>query len=120
MHSRYSVDSCASGQRAGVAHRRAGRGSLRGMEDGVRVDAVVAIEVLNRAGLAEMLDTGRLDQVAMDTTEPGECCRMSVDDGDDGAIAGERREKAPLMMPRAKSAVIARPGCSTGRVERRR
>ena len=44
---------------AEMADRAPRRDSLGGGDDGVGVDAVVAVEVLDRAGLAEMLDAER-------------------------------------------------------------
>ncbi len=43
---------------------------LRGRHDSVGVDAVVPIEVGQRAGLAEMFDAERPHPVAVDRTEP--------------------------------------------------
>src|ERR1700690_409198 len=70
-----------------MAHRRAGRKTFRRIDDGVCVDTVVAIEVVDRAGLAEMLDTERFDPGAMPAAEPAERCRVTVDHRDDAAIA---------------------------------
>ena len=39
-----------------MPHRRARGEALRGVDDGVGVHAVVAVEVVDGAGLAEMLD----------------------------------------------------------------
>ena len=49
---------------------RPGRDRLGGGDDGVGVDAVVAVEILDRAGLAEMLDAERPHAVAMDGAKP--------------------------------------------------
>ena len=53
-----------------VAHRGAGGEAFGGLDDGVGVDAVVAIEVADRAGLAEMLDAERFDPVTAHAAEP--------------------------------------------------
>src|SRR5690349_4464121 len=66
-----------------MQHRRARRQALGGVDDGVGVDAVGAIEIVDGAGLAELLDAERLDSVAADAAEPAERCRVSVDHGDD-------------------------------------
>src|ERR1700712_3468772 len=47
-----------------VPHRSAGGEAFGGIDDGVGVDAVMAIEIADAAGLAEMLDAERLDPVA--------------------------------------------------------
>src|SRR5690348_12989374 len=52
-----------------MEHRRARGEAFRRIDDRIRVDAVVAIEVGDGAGLAELLDAERLDAVAADTTE---------------------------------------------------
>ena len=56
-----------------MPHRRA-RGEAFGcVDDGVGVDAVVAIEVVDRAGLAEVLDAERFDAMAAHAAEPAQC-----------------------------------------------
>src|SRR5438128_1588501 len=60
------------------------RDCFRGGGDGVRVDAVVAVEFGDRAGLAEMLDPERADTVAGDRAEPTKRRRVAVDHGDQG------------------------------------
>src|SRR3954469_13011234 len=42
-----------------VPHRCARGEALRGVDDGIGVDVVVAVEVVDAAGLAEMLDAER-------------------------------------------------------------
>jgi hypothetical protein len=58
-------------QRLQMPDRTAGRDSLRGGDDGVGVDAVVAVQLGKRSGLAEMLDAERTRAVAGDRAEPG-------------------------------------------------
>src|ERR1700731_4628904 len=69
-----------------ISYRPPRRDGLGGGDDGVGVDAVVAVEVLHRAGLAEMLDAERPHAVAMDGTEPGQSRRMAVGHADDAAM----------------------------------
>src|SRR5437016_2862176 len=76
-----------------VPHRRTNRKTFRRIDDGVGVDAVVAVEVANAAGLAKMLDAKRLDAVAAHAAEPAQRGRVAVDHGHDAAIAGERRQQ---------------------------
>ena len=54
-----------------MADRAARRDGLGGGDDGAGVDAVVGLEVGNRAGLAEMLDAERPHAVAADAAQPG-------------------------------------------------
>ena len=55
------------------------RDRLRRRQDAVGVDAVVAVEVGDRAGLAEMLDAERPRAVAVHGAEPAERRRVAVD-----------------------------------------
>src|SRR5262249_46381404 len=66
-------------QRLEVADRAARGEGGGGRDDGVGVDAVVAIEVGDRAGLPEMLDPERAHAVAVDGAEPGERGGMAVE-----------------------------------------
>ena len=45
-----------------VPHRRAGRETFGSVDDGVGVDAIVTIQVIDRPGLAEVLDPERLER----------------------------------------------------------
>src|SRR5215212_4491951 len=67
--------------------RSAGGQALGRIDDGVGVDAVVAIEVVDGAGLAEMLHAKRFQPVAADAAKPAQRRRMPVDHGDDAAVA---------------------------------
>src|SRR5436309_745077 len=96
-------------QRLQIPDRPARRGCVRGVDDGVRVDAEMAVEVGDRAGLAEMLDTERLLPVAVDAAEPGERRRVAVQHRDDAAIARELAEQALDMAGRLVVAALARP-----------
>src|ERR1700728_1053154 len=66
-----------------VPDRTAGRDAFRRIDDGVGVDAMVAVEIVDGAGLAEMLDAEGFDLVAAHAAEPSQCRRMAVDHGDD-------------------------------------
>src|ERR1700676_5322387 len=69
-----------------VAYWRPRRYGLRSRNDRVGVDAVVAIEIGNGAGLAEMLDAERPHPMAADRAEPGERRRMTIEHGDEAAM----------------------------------
>src|SRR6266852_9546433 len=62
-----------------VPHRGTRCQAFRRIDDGVGVHAVVAIEVIDGAGLAEMLDAERLDPVAAYAAEPAERGGMAID-----------------------------------------
>jgi hypothetical protein len=53
-----------------VAHGGSGREVFGGVDDGVGVEAVMAVEVVDGAGLPEMLDAERLDAVTAHAAEP--------------------------------------------------
>ncbi len=88
-------DGSASADQTAILRCRTGAPDsqrFRRIDDGVGVDAVVAIEVVDGAGLAEMLDAERLEPVAAHAAEPAERGRMAVDHGDDAAVARQRRQ----------------------------
>src|SRR5215471_7382575 len=91
--------------------------ALGGIDDGVGVDAIVAIEVVDGAGLAEMFDAERLDAVTAHAAEPAERRRMAVDHGDDAAVAWQGREQFFDMAQVLHAAAVApqfsraRPAC---------
>jgi hypothetical protein len=90
-----------------MTHRRAGGEAFGGVDDGVGVDAVVEIEVGNRAGLAEMLDAEGFHAVAAHPAEPAQRRGMAVEHGDDAAVARQRRQQ-PLDVARVfRAAVVA-------------
>src|ERR1700721_2098537 len=97
-----------------VPHRGAGGEAFGGVDDGVGVHAMVAIEVVDGAGLAEMLDAEGFDLVAAHTAEPAQCRRMAVDHGDDTAIARQRGQQLFDMAEMLGSAAIAAPGARRG------
>src|SRR5947209_1763915 len=73
----------ASHRHLPMQHRGAGGEAFGGIDDGVGIQAVVAVQVGECAGLAELLDAERLDAVAANTAEPAERSRMAVDHGHD-------------------------------------
>src|SRR5664279_1886802 len=90
-----------------VPHRGAGGEAFGRIDDGVGVDAVVAIEVVDGAGLAEMLDAEGFDLVAAHAAEPAQCRRMAVDHGDEPAIARQRRQQFFDMAEMLRRAAVA-------------
>src|SRR3954454_15617896 len=67
------------GHRAQVPDRPAGGDRLGGLDYRLRVNAMAAVEVLPRPGLAEVLDPERARALAHDRAEPAERRRMAVD-----------------------------------------
>src|SRR5258708_101665 len=90
-----------------VPHRGAGGDGFGGVDDGVGVDAVVAVEIVDRPGLPEMLDAERFDLVAAHAAEPAEGGGMTVDHGDDAAVARQRRQKFLDMAEMWHAAAVA-------------
>src|SRR5580658_3121664 len=84
----------ASHRHFAMAHRGAGGDAFGRVDDSVGVDAVVAVEVVYGAGLAEMLDAERFHPVAAHTAEPAQRRRMTIDHGDDAAVARQRRQQS--------------------------
>src|SRR4030095_2460335 len=60
-----------------VPYRRTNRQAFCRIDDGVGVDAVVAVEVGDSAGRAKMLDAERLDAGAADAAEPAQRRRVT-------------------------------------------
>src|SRR5258706_10648383 len=90
-----------------VPHRGAGGDGFGGVDDGVGVDAVVAVEIVDRPGLPEMLDAERFDLVAAHAAEPAEGGGMTVDHGDDAAVARQRRQQVLRMAEMWHAAAVA-------------
>src|SRR5580692_6369186 len=90
-----------------MPYRRAGGEAFSRVDDGVGVHAVVAVEVTDTAGLAEMLDAERFDPMAADAAEPAQNSRMTVDHGDDAAIARQRRQQLFDMAEMLDTAAVA-------------
>src|SRR3984893_1044935 len=89
-----------------VPDRAAGCDRLGRGHDGVRVDAVVAIEVANLARLAEMLDAERTHPVPAHGPEPRERCRMPIEDRDDAAMGRHLGEEPLDVAARANAAAL--------------
>src|SRR5258708_6644249 len=92
-----------------VPYRRTGGQGFRRVDDGVGVDAVVAVEVADRASLAEMLDAERFNLVTAHAAEPAQRRRMAVDYGDDAAVARQRRQQFFDMAEMRQPAPIPAP-----------
>src|SRR5262249_54149287 len=98
-----------SRQRPQVPDRPTRRQRLRRRDDRLGVDAVVTIEIGDRAGLAKMLDTERAYAVAGDGAKPGERRRMTIEHGDDGAMGRQLLEQPLDMGACMHQAALARP-----------
>src|SRR5580704_15989694 len=94
-----------------MADRPPWRDRLRRGNDGVGVDAVVAVEVPDRAGLAEMLDAERPHAMAVDGAEPSQSRRMTVEHADDAAMARQAGEQPLDVGAGVNQAALARPAC---------
>src|SRR5580693_3527231 len=92
-----------------MADRTARRNSFGGGDDGVGVDAVVAVEVLDRAGLAEMLDAERPHAMSMDGAEPRQSRRMAIEHADDAAMPRHVGEQPLDMGAGVDQTALARP-----------
>src|SRR6476659_8918938 len=90
-----------------VPDRRADGEPLRRIDDGVGVDAVVAVEVADGSGLAERLDAERLDAVAAYAAEPAQRRRMAVDHGHNAAVAWQRRQQLFDVAEMRHAAAVA-------------
>src|ERR1700694_1524832 len=67
----------------------------------------MAIEVVDGAGLAEMLDAERFHPVTAHAAEPAERRGMAVDHGDDAAVARQRRQQFLDMAEMRHAAAVA-------------
>src|SRR5258708_40171111 len=97
-----------------MPHGGAGGEAFGRIDDGVGVEAMVPVEVVDGAGLAEMLDAERLEAVAAHAAEPSQRRRMTVDDGDDAAVARQRRQKPLDVADMLRSAGAAAGPASRG------
>ena len=80
-----------SDRRLAVPDRRTESQAGSGVDDGVGVQTVVGIEIAYGAGLAELLNAQRLNAVALYTTKPRQRRRVTIDHGNESAIARQRR-----------------------------
>src|ERR1700728_4404892 len=95
-----------------VPYRTAGGDAFRRIDDGVGVDAMVAIEIVDRAGLAEMLDAQRFHAVTAHAAEPPQRGRMTIDHGDDAAVTRQGRQQFfDMAEMRHATAVAAQRAC---------
>jgi hypothetical protein len=69
----------------------------------------MAVEVLDRTGLAEMFDAERTDPVPANAAEPGGGRRMAVDHANDAAMARQRRQQHLDMTFRKIVPLATRP-----------
>ena len=88
--------------------RLTGRDRLHGRNNGVRVDAIVPVELRDGAGLAEMLDPERPHPVAADRSEPGQGRRMAVEHGDNAAMGRQLGEQPLDVRAGVNEAALAR------------
>src|SRR3954454_13770848 len=97
-----------SHRRLPMPHRRSYREAFGRVDDGVGVDAVVAVEVANSVGLAELLDAERFEPVSAHAAEPAERGRMAIDHGHDAAVPRQLRQRL-LDMPDILDATSVSP-----------
>src|SRR3982750_4336107 len=90
-----------------VPHRSPGGQAFCRVNDGVGVDAVVAIELVDGAGLAEMLNAERFEPMAPYAAEPTERGGMAVDHGDDPTVSRQRPEHFFDMAEMRQAAAVA-------------
>lgn len=69
-----------------MADRAAGRNRLCCRDDGIGVDAIVPIELGERARLAEVLDAQRACSVSGNGADPGKSRRVPIKHGDNAAM----------------------------------
>src|SRR3954452_25037716 len=84
---------CRSNRQFSVADRGACRQIFGSVDDGIGVNAVVPVELIDAPGLTEMLDAKRFQPMAAHAAEPPKRRGMAIDDGNDAAIARQRREQ---------------------------
>ena len=84
---------------------------LRRGDNRIGVDAVVPVELGQRAGLAEMLHTERTRAMAVDGAQPGERCWMTVDYRDEPAMRRDVRQQPLDMRARMDEPAFSRPLC---------
>src|SRR5215213_11421593 len=95
-------------QRLEIADWPARRDRLGSRDDRIRVDAVVAIEIGERSGLAEMLHAQRARAMTMDRAEPAERRRMRVAYSDNAAMRSQVRHQPLDMRARMHEPALAR------------
>ena len=83
---------------AEMSYRLAGNDGGGRPDNALRIDAVVAVEIGDGAGLAEMLDAERARAMAVDRAQPGKRGRMAVDDRDDAAMRGTSASSRSIWL----------------------
>src|SRR5580692_7209150 len=104
----YPTNHAARSNNSEITNRPPRRDGFGGGDDGVGVDAVVAVEVLDRAGLAEMLDAERPHPMALDRAQPSQSRRMAVEHADDAAMLRQAGEQPLDMRAGVNKAALAR------------
>ena len=85
------------GRPAASARGGAGHADLRGgVQDGVGVQAVMAVQVGHVTRLAERLDAQGRDAVAAHGGQPRQRGRVAVEHGDQAGVGGQAREGGTL------------------------
>src|SRR3974390_1063479 len=92
-----------------MSDRSSRRDRLRGGDDRVGVDTVVAVELGERSGLAEMFNAERAGTVAGNGAEPGQRRRMPIEHRDDAAMRRHLRPQPLDMRARMPRAALAGP-----------
>src|SRR5262249_46845696 len=90
-----------------MQHRRTRRKAFRRIDNGIRIDAIVAIEIADGASLAEMLDPERFPPVTAHAAGPAQRRRMAIEHGDDAAIARQWRQQLLDMAQMLHAAAVA-------------
>ena len=104
----FCVSLFESGQCTQVSDRPAGCDALGCCDNGVGVNAIVTIEVGERAGLPKVLDAQRAHAMTEDCADPGEGGRMAVDRGDHAAVRRHVCEQPLDVRARMHEAALAR------------
>src|SRR5436190_18424577 len=89
--------------------RTAGNDYFGSSDDPGSIDAEVPVEISDRAGLTEMLDSQRAGAVAMDRSQPIERCRMPVDDRHEPALRRYIGKEALDVAIGVNESVLATP-----------
>ena len=104
----FCVSLFESGQCTQVSDRAAGCDALGCCDNGVGVNAIVTIEVGERAGLPKVLDAQRAHAMIEDCADPGEGGRMAVEHRHDATMARHASEQAFDMRTRMQLPSLTR------------
>src|SRR5688500_6878582 len=91
-----------------MAHRPARRDGLGRGDDALRVDAVMTIEILDGAGLAEVLDAKRAGAVTVHRAEPTERRGVGVADRDQRTMRRQPAQQPLDVRLGMSAAALAR------------